>query len=205
MKYIARTVVLALAIAMSAGGMASAHVVVRPSEVETAAFQTFTTSVPNEKDAADTVRLRLVIPAGLKHVTPTVKPGWTIETVKSGDGESAEIKEIIWNGGTVPPGQRDEFSFSAQVPAEPVTLQWDAYQSYSDGETVAWDQKPAAADDHSGKPFSETKVVEQLSTAVDDASSSARDGSNQTRTSVAIGLAVVAIVVSVVALTRKKG
>jgi uncharacterized protein YcnI len=71
---------------------AFAHVVVRPAQVGVGAFQTFTVGVPNEKDKA-TVAVRLVLPEGLGHVSPNVKPGWTIELVheeaKAMEGESA--------------------------------------------------------------------------------------------------------------------
>lgn len=147
---------------------AFAHVVVRPNQVGAAAFQTFTTGVPNEKDVP-TVGLRLVIPAGLTYVSPNVKPGWTIEVKKSGEGEAAVVTEIIWSGGSIPSGQRDEFLFSAQAPAEETDLQWKAYQTYEGGEVVSWDQEPSKDhNDHDVKPYSVTKVVNDLASATTD-------------------------------------
>jgi uncharacterized protein YcnI len=52
-------------------GVASAHVVVKPAEVGVAARQAFTVGVPNEKDVP-VVKLRLVVPDGVKSVTPNV-------------------------------------------------------------------------------------------------------------------------------------
>src|SRR4051812_46020865 len=114
--------------AVSWGGVASAHVVVKPAEVEPAAFQAFAVGVPNEK-AMPTVKVRLLVPEGVKYVTPNVKPGWTIEVVKDGQGEEAKVREIVWSGGEVPAGQRDDFAFSLQAPAKAGTLQWKAYQT----------------------------------------------------------------------------
>ncbi len=139
----------------------SAHVAVKPSEVGVGEFQTYTMSVPNEKEIAVT-SLRVVVPTGVKEVSPTVKPGWEVTTKKSGD----VITEIDWNGGTVPAGMRDDFTFSAQAPAKSTTLAWKAYQTYEDGTTVAWDQKPSSTkgDDESGSsgPYSTTSVVNDL-------------------------------------------
>ena len=140
-----------------------AHVVVKPNEVKPGAFQTFTVSVPNEKDTPTTA-LKLEVPAGLKHVTPTVKPGWQIALEK--EGESATVKTISWTGGAVPAGLRDDFTFSAQVPSEATTLQWKAHQTYESG-IVSWDleegQQPTTADGKpdfsTAGPLSTTKVT----------------------------------------------
>ena len=86
---------------------AFAHVVVKPNAVGVGAFQTFTVGVPNEKDNP-TVGVRLVIPEGMKFVSPNVKPGWTIDVKKTGDGENAVVTEINWTGGSIPAGQRDD-------------------------------------------------------------------------------------------------
>ena len=139
---------------------AMAHVVVKPAEVGVSKFQTFTTGVPNEKDAP-TIQVRLVIPEGLNHVSPNVKPGWQIEIKKSGEGEDAKVTEIIWSGGSIPSGFRDEFVFSAQAPKEETSLNWKAYQTYQDGEVVAWDQEPKEGTEES-KPYSVTKVIKDL-------------------------------------------
>jgi uncharacterized protein YcnI len=147
---------------------AFAHVVVKPNQAGIGAFQTFSVGVPVEKDSP-TVGLRLVIPAGLNYVSPNVKPGWTIESKKTGEGEDAKVTEINWTGGTIPSGQRDDFVFSAQVPAQETTLQWKAYQTYEDGTVVSWDQKPTKEekDDDSAPvgPYSETKIVNDLKPA----------------------------------------
>lgn len=163
-----------------------AHVVVRPDKVAIGKFQTFTIGVPNEKDIP-TVGVRLLIPEGLQHVTPNVKSGWNIEVKKEkvyegmkgetlNTGEEApyteKVTEIIWTGGSIPAGQRDEFLFSAQVPAETTTLIWKAYQTYEDGTEVAWDTEAEevtshdddAEDEHKKEtgPYSRTEVINDL-------------------------------------------
>jgi uncharacterized protein YcnI len=144
---------------------AFAHVVVKPSQVGIAAFQIFRMGVPNEKDSP-TVAVRLVIPDGLKAISPNVKLGWTIDEKKIGDGDDAKVTEITWTGGVIPAGQRDDFVFSAQVPSKETTLNWKAYQTYQNGETIAWDHDPklskSADDDTAPPPYSMTKVVNDL-------------------------------------------
>jgi uncharacterized protein YcnI len=143
-------------------------VVVKPSQAGVASFVTFTVSVPNEKDVA-TTEVRLLIPDGLAYVTPTVKPGWKI-TVEKDKGGAVTV--ISWVG-SLPPGFRDDFTFSAQVPAQPGELAWKAYQTYKGNVVVAWDLDPKdpAAHDHealqkTGKgPYSVTKVVDDLSSS----------------------------------------
>lgn len=148
----------------------SAHVVVKPATAGIGAYQIFTMGVPSEKPVA-TVGLRLVLPDGLNSVTPNVKPGWKVEVKTQATGkkitdedgmETDEMKpvEIDWTGGSVPAGQRDEFSFQSQAPATPTTLTWKAYQTYADGSVVAWDQTPGT---DVKNPYSKTSIVDDLS------------------------------------------
>jgi uncharacterized protein YcnI len=154
---------LAAAIAASIALPAAAHVVVTPAQARIGAFQTFAVGVPVEKAVA-TTGVRLVVPEGLDFVLPNVKPGWKVEA-KRADAK-APVTEIRWSGGSIPPGQRDEFVFSAKSPAREATLQWKAYQEYGDGSVVAWDQDPKAggSGSHAGAsgPFSQTRVMDDL-------------------------------------------
>lgn len=153
-----------------------AHVSVKPAEVGMGAYQTFSVSVPNEKDMA-TVRVRLLIPEGLESVMPNVKPGWMItvshaeDDMKSEEDHHGSVTEIVWSGGTIPVGQRDEFAFSAKTPSQETDLIWKAYQTYSDGTIVSWDlgKDDTQPKDKDGKsdfskvgPASYTKIVNDL-------------------------------------------
>jgi len=179
-------------------GIAFAHVVVTPNTVGVAAFQTFTVSVPTEKDLP-TVALKLELPAGLQHVSPTVKPGWQVNLKKTGSGDNVSVTEIDWTGGSIPADFRDEFSFSAQAPAKPETLKWKAYQTYQDGSIVAWDETPGQSSDN---PYSTTKVVNDLSTGpAGSTSETAAAGSSLAGAYVLSG---VALALAIAALMRKK-
>lgn len=183
--------------------LVSAHAKVKPSQAGVGSFQTFTMGVPNEKDIP-TVSVRLIIPEGLEMVTPNVKPGWRIstKTIKP-DPSSEEVKvtEIDWVGGSIPAGFRDDFVFSAKVPAKETTLQWKAYQTYSDGTIVSWDQAPVAnmtdaqreEMEKTGKgPYSETQIVNDLAATPTPKTGSGSSGGS--------GLAVSALVVSLLSL-----
>jgi uncharacterized protein YcnI len=200
--------VTASVLSLMATGVASAHVVVRPGEAVTAGFQAFTMGVPNERDT-DTTELKLTMPAGLKYVSPTQKPGWQIDVEKDGTGEDAVVKSITWSGGSVGVGFRDDFTFSAQVPAKATELQWKAYQTYADGTVVSWDQPASATKEEGGTsgPFSVTKVVATTQTDADikKAQSAAADAKSAADTALYIGIAGVALGLAGIYLaTRKK-
>ena len=167
-------------------------------------------SVPVEKAVATTA-VRIVMPTGLEYVTPTVKPGWSIEVKKEGEGEGAKVTEISWNGGTIPAGQRDDFTFSAKAPTKTGSLQWKVYQTYQDGVVVAWDKSAAdqpkktdgSPDFSTSGPYSETEVIDDLNVP---AESSHEHGQQVPRPDNRwpLALSIAAIGVSVLALSRSK-
>ena len=146
---------------------AFAHVTVKPDSVGIGSRQAFSMGVPNEKNNP-TVKLRLVVPEGLESVTPNVKPGWTINVKKTGEGDAVSVTEIEWSGGSIPEGQRDDFVFNAKAPSSETKLLWKAYQTYQDGSEVSWDQESVSdshAEENSDKgPASVTKVIDDLQT-----------------------------------------
>ena len=141
------------------------------------------------------------------------------DQVKDDDGNMvAEMKpvEIDWTGGSIPAGERDEFNFQAQVPATPTTLDWKAYQTYSDGSIVTWDQNPATMDKMTngqmdmskGGPYSETMVVNDLSAAnslqtKNAPAAMAPSNSAKNSDEPALAISVVALVLSLWALMKK--
>lgn len=189
-------------------GVAKAHVVVRPGDVKTGAYQTFTVSVPVEKDSP-TVKVKLEIPMGVASVTPTVKPGWTIQTEKHDEDGVEMVNTITWTGSEIGPGLRDEFTFSAKTPDQPTDLQWKAYQTYQDGTVVSWDQQPSNEEQEGGitGPFSVTKVASESDQdkalkSADSKASNAQQGAN-TALYAGIGGGVLALIALIVALSRK--
>lgn len=176
-----------------------AHVIVKPSTAPIASEQTFDMSIPSETDAS-TVGVKLIIPEGLTNVIPNVKPGWNITVIKNGD----TVTEIDWTDGNIPAGQKDDFYFSAQVPATTKTLIWKAYQTYDDGSTTNWDANPTTIKaGQEGTPYSTTQIVNDLAAAT--AAKKAEEHTSQ-KIDLAIILSVIGIGISCIALSiaRKK-
>lgn len=188
---------------------AVAHVTVKPTEAVTAAFQTFTVSVPNEKDIP-TISVKVVMPKDLKYVTPTQKAGWEVEREVQGTGDSEKVTSITWSGGAIAQGLRDEFTFSAQVPEKATELQWKACQTYSDGTVVSWDQASEGGHGEGNSnagPFSVTKVVAETSqdTAIAKADQAAADAESRANTALYFGtLGVLVGLIGIYFGTRKQ-
>jgi uncharacterized protein YcnI len=213
MKHLKKISAIAGLCSLFAAGIASAHVAVRPDKAGVGAYTTFTVSVPSEK-ALDTVAVALTMPDGLNAVTPTVKPGWTV-TRKTETRNGAEVvTAITWTAGKIPPHMRDDFTFSAQVPAAETKLLWKAYQTYSDGSLVAWDlgpndPQPKTADgkndfSRSG-PGSQTSVVNDLAgTEHMNQMMADHKGDGAATTSLAVSMVALALSAAAIALARRR-
>lgn len=187
---------------------AFAHVIVYPHQVGIAATQDFTVSVPNERNNP-VVSVRLLLPKGLSDVLPDATSGWSITTKSSGNGAAATVSEIDWTNGSIPVGQRAEFVFQAQAPAQTTTLAWKAYQTYSDGTVVSWDVNPQKmaslsdaqqdelADKENKGEYSTTQVINDL--AAGNAETASLNAALQTAQMAEV-FAAVAVIVSVAAL-----
>lgn len=141
-----------------------AHSSVTPSETYVSKNETYSVSVPTEKDVP-TIGIRLIIPDGLDRVSPLVKAGWRVNIKKDASGK---VTELEWLGGSIPAGQKDIFEFSGRAPATSTVLAWKAYQTYRDGEIVAWDADPKSIKpgDTVLKPYSTTHIVATSSPVV---------------------------------------
>lgn len=142
---------------------AHAHVTVQPNEASAGAFFRFVVRVPNEKDDARTTKVRVEFPENLIFTSFQPKDGWQrnveMKTLDEPiEAFGAQIDEVVgsvtWSGGTIGPHEFEEFGFSVRVPEEPGTLEFKAYQTYSDGEVVQW-TGPADADN----PAAHVEVV----------------------------------------------
>lgn len=195
-----------LALLMSSTAMA--HVVVKPADITTSTFQTFTMGVPNEK-TTPTTSIKLLIPDGVQSVSPTQKAGWNINVEKTGSGEAAVTKSITWSGNTIGVGFRDDFTFSAKAPSAATQLDWKAYQTYQDGTVVAWDQKPGTISTESANagPYSITNVTTQnaATAAQQKSDQAAADARSSATRALAVAIAALALgIVSLIFATRKK-
>ena len=136
-----------------------AHVTVSPEEVTAGDYETFTVSVPTEKEVP-TTEIRVEVPEGflLSGVQPV--PGW--EHAFEEDG--GVVTAVTFSGGEIRPREFQQFLVQAQAPEKPGEYPWKATQTYEDGSLVEW----------TGAPDSEepASVVEVVSGGAEDPESS---------------------------------
>lgn len=208
MRVLAYAIICVLAIA----GVASAHAVVYPRTATADSFEKFSVRVPSEKESP-TVKVRVEFPAefAISRVQPV--PGWTYAMEKSADGTA--VTAITWSGGQIGPTELQEFVFQGKTPKNPGNYAFKIYQTYADGETVAWtgpsDAKtpaslvaivaaPSTTDAH-GAPTAPTSTPTPTTAA--PASQPAASGSSPWTTGAAYGGLVLGLAALVVALRRK--
>jgi uncharacterized protein YcnI len=148
-----RTLLIALAAGAALvlpAASAFAHVTVNPKEAAQGGYAKLAFRVPNERDGVNTTRLEVNFPTDHPLASVSVRPhaGWayTVEKtklptpVKSGDGDISEaVTRITWTGGTIKPGEFDEFEVSVgPLPADADSLTFKALQTYGDGQIVRW-------------------------------------------------------------------
>lgn len=136
--------------ALALAATASAHVTVSPTTLPQGSTAELSFKVPNEETAADTVKLQLQIPTDhpIAQVLAKAVPGWTIteHTVKlakpltTDDGTfTTAVDEIDWTGGSIAPGQYQDFQISVDpLPDDTTQLVFKAVQTYSNGDVVRW-------------------------------------------------------------------
>ena len=130
----AAALALTVTLILAGASTVSAHIGVLPGEVPADTNQAFTVRVPNERPEA-TVKVRVEFPAEIVVSRFQPKPGWTREIERD---EQQRIIAVTWTGGQIGDGEYDDFSFMARTPKETGSLAFKSYQTYSNGETVAW-------------------------------------------------------------------
>ncbi|WP_329241755.1 YcnI family protein [Actinoallomurus sp. NBC_01490] len=148
---------------------AAAHVVLRPNTATQGDFTKLTFHVPNEAESADTVKVKIVLPDAQQDLIPAAvvqtKAGWTVNTEKRKLDtpvvvEGKEIWEVLssvtWTAkdstARIRPEQFDEVAlFGGPLPSVD-KIYFKAYQYYSDGSVVSWDQIPSDSDPNPAHP-----------------------------------------------------
>ena len=222
--------VAAAVIAIVMAVPALAHVTVNPSEASQGGFTKLTFSVPNEMDSGNTVKLDVKFPTDHPIASVSVEPkaGWTYTVTKAklpapittDDGTVTEaVSEIVWSGGTIKPGEFDEFAVSAgPLPSDVDSLKFPVVQSYDNGQDVSWIQDTVEGQpepDHPAPVLKLTAATPEGSSS--SSASSSSPGSSSTSSSSSgsgtaapastvvkketdNGLAIAAIVVAALAL-----
>ncbi|WP_344938140.1 YcnI family protein, partial [Sphaerisporangium flaviroseum] len=161
----------ALAVTAALALPALAHVTINPGTAEKGGFTKVAFRVPNERDKASTTKLVIDLPADhpLPFVSVRPVPGWKVKItesklpkpVTSKYGEITEaVTKITWSGGTIEPGQFQEFEVSMGfMPEDTDQLLFPATQTYSNGEVVKWDDEPKADGSEAEHPVPALKLV----------------------------------------------
>ncbi|GAB2575537.1 YcnI family protein [Streptomyces capparidis] len=195
---LAGTAVLLLA------GPAAAHVTVQPEEVEQGGYSKIVFKVPNERDNAGTTKIEVSLPADhpLASVSTQPVPGWKAEVTRSklakplevhGEQVTEAVTKITWSGGTIKPGEFQEFPVSVgPLPEDTDRLVFKALQTYQGGEVVRWIEEPKEGEAEPDTPAPVLKLVkgeddghgdaaEPTDSAAEEASDGAEDngGSEQ--------------------------
>ena len=140
--------VIALVAALITAQAAAAHVTLNPNEWEAGGFARFSVRVPNERDNADTTEVTVRFPQSIISASFQPIPGWerSIEmepldqpVEEEGEQITEHIASVTWTGGTIKPGEFQEFGISFRVPETPgEDLVFPSIQTYSNGEVVRW-------------------------------------------------------------------
>jgi uncharacterized protein YcnI len=206
----------AAAILMLTAVPAFAHVTVNPSEAEKGGFTKLTIQVPNEETNTNTVKVDVKFPTDhpIASVSVKPKPGWTYQAttaplatpITTDDGTLTEaVSEIVWSGGTIKPGEFDEFEVSVgPLPDDVDSLTFPTIQSYDNGQDVSWIQDTVEGQPEPDRP---APVLKLTAAESPQSSSSSGSASSSTSPTVAVvkkessnGLAVAALIVGGIAL-----
>lgn len=167
---------------------ASAHVTVSPASLPQGSTAELTFKVPNEESAANTVELQLQIPTDhpIAQVLARPVPGWTVteHTVKlakpltTDDGTfTTAVDEIDWTGGSIAPGQYQDFQISVDpLPGDTTQLVFKAVQTYSNGDVVRWIDLSTGSDSDPEHPAPVLTLTPASASADASASASAAPG-----------------------------
>jgi periplasmic copper chaperone A len=196
--------VLALALAP----VAAAHVTVDPAEAAANSFARFDIRVPTE-GGAPTTKVTLRLPKELTFVGFQPKPGWkrTVVMAKlakpiTADGETVteRVAQVTWSGGSIAPGEFDEFGISARMPDTPgKALVFPTLQTYQGGEVVRWIGPPDAEEPAPRILLTAAASEGDRPTETTAAPTGANDESDSSST-VAIVLSIIGIVAGLIAL-----
>ena len=165
--------------ALVAAAVAYAHATMSPPVAKSGTLQQFTLSVPTEEEGQTTTEIQLTVPSGFAIDSFEAEPGWT-RTQSNGT--------VTWTGGKTPTDEDSVFRFNASANDAKMYV-FTVRQTYSDGTVVDWNGAES-----SDTPAPTVKAVSSLG-----------GGGTSTLTIVALAVAGVALVLSIVALVSRGG
>lgn len=202
---------------------AYAHVTVEPSTASKGGYGNFTVKVPSHDDVQNTVKVELAIPQDEAITSVQVAPtqGWTFRFEKTKldnpvDNHGAKVTEviskIIWEGGQVKPNEFVEFRIAlGPLPENLDSLMLPVIQTYDGGKVANWIEETIEGE---GEPESPAPVISLLksedghnsSAGMESAEGSevSQKSESNTLEAVAIGIAILALIVAIAAYFNKK-
>jgi uncharacterized protein YcnI len=174
--------------ALAAAASASAHAHVSPPIVQANQSQEFVLDVPTEKENATTTTVEFTPPAGFSIDSFVPSPDWKRDVQSTGTGENTAIQKVTWSGGSVPTGEDASFAFLASTDSAK-TYTFGVRQTYSDGSVVDWNG-PESSD----APSPTIEAVSSLG-----------GSSSSTWAYVALGVAIVALLLALGGLLAGRG
>lgn len=148
----------AMAVAMLAPGIATAHVGLEKPEATLGASYKAVFKVPHGCKGSPTSSLSIEIPEGIIGVKPMPKPGWTLATERGaykneyafyhGRKVSEGVRKVTWTGGTLPDEHYDEFVLYSFIAGEleAGTISFPVMQACEKGE-LEWVEVAAPGQD----------------------------------------------------------
>jgi uncharacterized protein YcnI len=208
----------ALAAALALAPPAAAHVTLQPEEAPAGGFTRLDVRVPNERDNADTTKVVVQFPPGFLSVSTEPVPGWESETgmrkldkpvEQFGEQVTEEVGRITFSGGSIGPGEFQDFGLSLGVPDKPgSTVTFKSLQTYSNGEVVRWIGPP---DSESPAPQVKLTAAEAEGGAAQPAAQQPAadggddDGGSDTLAIIALIVGIAGLVAGLAALFLRRG
>lgn len=119
----------------SAGSLVWGHADLDPRQSAPGKWETYTLSVPTETEVA-TSKLRLLVPREFEIEMLEHSEVWQITKIRD---ERGFIREVTWNGGSIPPQTFSTFKLLIKNPPTPGMYFWKIEQHYKDGTSATWD------------------------------------------------------------------
>ena|GEM_PF-557273 len=186
-----------LALALLAPAMAQAHVTLQPNEAPEGAYTVLDVRVPNESDTENTTKVAVQFPKGFGDVSYQAVPGWKVKVVRG--TSAAGVREVIFSGGKIAPGQFQDFPLSVKIPGKAGDeLTFPAVQTY-EGEVVRWIGAPESEYPAAQVLVTPSKEPGRSVTANSKDLTLESTGSGESRSD-DNGLAIAALIVAVISL-----
>jgi uncharacterized protein YcnI len=200
-----------------AASPAWAHITIDPSSAPKGSDAVLAFTVPNETENANTTQVVVVFPSDHPIADASVEavPGWTANVqharaskpIQTDAGEVNEyVSQITWSGGSIPPGQFQDFNVAVGLPDDADSLTFKALQTYSNGTVVRWIETTAPGGEEPEHPAPVLKLTSASTADANPAptqSSSSSDDDSNALAIVAIVVGGVALIVGVIALLRR--